>query len=259
MSKPFLIAGPCSLTDLEACKKIARELKRLEKEYDVEVIFKGSIKKANRSRVDSFSTIGYENALKILSVIKNTFGFKITTDIHEIVDLKAPGFLDVVDWIQIPAFLCRQTELIQAAAATGKVVTIKKGQFMSPENMLNAVEKAKGAQEVFVIERGTTFGYGDLIVDVRSIPRMKKLGLKVVMDCTHSVQMPNSSAGITGGDPSMIESMVKYGSVMGADGLFIEVYPEPSESKSDAGSILALNELEPILKQAIRIYSSKND
>lgn len=217
-------------------------------------ILKGSYRKANRSRIDSFSGIGDEKALKILRKAGEAFGVPALTDIHS--DEEAAMAAEYVDVLQIPAFLCRQTSLLQAAAATGKVVNIKKGQFLSPEAMRFAVDKVvdSGNPNVALTERGTTFGYQDLVVDFRSIPLMKEFGKPVVLDCTHSLQQPNQTTGVTGGQPALIETIAKAGIATGADGLFIETHPRLQEAKSDAANMLRLDLLEPMLERLLRLH-----
>ena len=252
MSKLKLIAGPCIIEDKILTYEIAEYLKKLADELDIELVFKGSYKKANRTSLGSFTGINEKSALQILKDIANYNSVPVTTDVHESRDCKLVS--QYVDIIQIPAFLCRQTELLLAAGNTGLPVNIKKGQFMSPESMKYAQDKVKstGNNNVWVTERGTTFGYENLVVDMTSIPKMKMFNDNVIMDCTHSVQKPNQN-GITGGDPQMIETMALAAIAAGADGLFIEVHPEPHRSGSDAGSILQIEKLKPILEKCIKI------
>ena len=250
----FLIAGPCAIEGEEICFRIADKLVDITSRLDIPLFFKGSYRKANRSRLDSFTGIGDEKALAILEKIKNKFGVSVTTDIHTEEEASWAG--EVVDIIQIPAFLCRQTNLLVAAAKTQKIVNIKKGQFMSPESMRFAVTTVResGNPKALITERGTTFGYGDLIVDFRGIPTMKEMSnCPVVMDCTHSLQQPNQTSGVTGGRPEMIETMVKAAVAVGANGLFIETHPDPSNAKSDGANMLQIDELEDILIKAKRL------
>jgi len=250
----FLIAGPCAIEGEEICMNIAERLVDITTRLDIPLIFKGSYRKANRSRIDSFTGIGDETALKILEKVKATFDIPVTTDIHT--DQEAKWAASVVDILQIPAFLCRQTNLLVAAAKTGKIVNIKKGQFLSPEAMQFAVNKVKdsGNTQTMVTERGSTFGYGDLIVDFRGIPTMSQVcNSPVIMDCTHSLQQPNQTTGVTGGRPDMIETIVKGAIAVGADGLFIETHPDPSNAKSDGANMLQIDLLEDILVKAKRI------
>ncbi len=247
----ILIAGPCVVENKEITFTVAEELKKItEKIGGFEFIFKSSYKKANRSKLDSFSTLGKDKALRILAEVKEKFDLPILTDVHE--SYECQEVAEVVDYIQIPAFLCRQTDLLLSAGKTGKTVNIKKGQFMSPEAMKFAVEKVKstGNNKVWLTERGTTFGYNNLIVDMTAIPRMKKIGVPVIMDATHSVQIPNQTEGVTGGNPEMIETMVLSALAAGADGLFIETHPNPAQALSDAGSQLQLSRIEEILRKA---------
>ncbi len=251
---PFiLIAGPCAIENDQDPFAICERVKAIAEQYNMRYVFKGSYTKANRSKLDSFSGIGDEAALNILKQVGREFGVETITDIHESTDaeLVAP----FVDHLQIPAFLCRQTRLIQAAGATGKGVNIKKGQFLSPESMRFAHEKAatSGASEVWLTERGTTFGYHDLIVDATSIKRMKYHGAPVIMDCTHAVQKPNQTSGVTGGDPEMIETIAMHAVATGADGLFLEVHPDPSSAKSDPHTMLQIDKLEGILEKCMKI------
>lgn len=236
--------------------EIGEQVSAICDRLSIPFIFKGSYRKANRSRVDSFSGIGDEKALKILRKVGSTFGVPVTTDIHA--DEEAALAAEYVDVLQIPAFLCRQTSLLQAAAATGKVVNIKKGQFLSPEAMRFAVDKVvdSGNPQVVLTERGTTFGYQDLVVDFRGIPLMREYGMPVVMDCTHSLQQPNQSSGVTGGRPALIETIAKAAIAVGADGLFMETHPRPQESKSDAANMLPLQLLEPLLERLLRIHQA---
>lgn len=250
----FLIAGPCAVEGREICMRIAERLVDVTSKLNIPLIFKGSYRKANRSRVDSFTGIGDDEALQILADVKAEFGLSVTTDIHA--DAEASWAAEVVDILQIPAFLCRQTSLLVAAAATGKIVNIKKGQFMSPESMQYAVRKVtdSGNMQTMITDRGTSFGYGDLIVDFRGLPTMSKMCQSpVVMDCTHSLQQPNQTSGVTGGRPDMIETIVNAAVAVGADGLFIETHPDPSSALSDGANMLQIDQLEAILIKAIRV------
>lgn len=219
-------------------------------------IFKGSYKKANRSRLDSFTGIGDEKALDILKRVGEHYKIPVTTDIHTAEEAALAA--QAVDILQIPAFLCRQTDLLVAAAKTGKIVNIKKGQFLSPEAMQFAMQKVmdSGNENVLLTERGTTFGYQDLVVDYRGIPTMQNLGAKVVLDCTHSLQQPNQGSGVTGGRPSLIGTIAKAGIAVGVDGLFIETHPNPSLAKSDGANMLPLHHLETLLKQLVKIRTA---
>lgn len=250
----FLFAGPCAIESEDMAMYIAEHLKRITDELRIPFVFKGSYRKANRSRLDSFTGIGDINALKILNAVGRELDVPVVTDIH--LPEEAQMAADFVDILQIPAFLCRQTDLLIAAARTGKSVNIKKGQFLSPESMRFAVEKvrAAGNDSVAVTERGTTFGYGDLIVDFRGVPRMQE-GCKcpVIVDCTHSLQQPNTAGGVTGGCPEMIETIARAAVVTGADGLFMETHPRPAEAKSDGANMLRLDLLEPLLKRLVAI------
>lgn len=249
----FLIAGPCVLEDERMGFEIAEHIVNIAERLDIPYIFKASYKKANRSRVDSFTGIGDQKAIGILGEIGKTFNVPVLTDIHneKEAELAAP-FADV---LQIPAFLCRQTELLMAAGNTNRVVNIKKGQFLSPSAMGFAIDKVKagGNNKVIVTERGTTFGYGDLVVDFRGIPEMKGFGVPVVLDVTHSLQQPNQGTGVTGGLPHLIETMARAGIATGADGIFIETHPRPEAAKSDGANMLRLDKLEELLVLLQRI------
>lgn len=249
----FLLAGPCVVEEEGITLRIAEKLIDITDKLSMPLVFKGSFRKANRSRVDSFTGIGDEKALKILRKVKESFGVPTVTDIHE--SHEAAMAAEYVDILQIPAFLCRQTELLVAAAKTGKVVNIKKGQFLSPEAMKFAAQKVtdSGNDKVILTERGTTFGYGDLVVDYRGIPTMKEFGFPVVMDITHSLQQPNQSSGVTGGQPQLIETIAKAAVAVGVDGLFIETHPDPKSAKSDGANMLPLDQLEGLLVKLLKI------
>ncbi|MBK8194409.1 MAG: 3-deoxy-8-phosphooctulonate synthase [Lewinellaceae bacterium] len=249
----FLIAGPCAIEGEQMAFDIAGKVNEICTRLSIPYVFKGSYRKANRSKRDSFTGIGDEKALNILKAVGDHFDIPVTTDIHT--DAEAAMAAAYVDILQIPAFLCRQTSLLVAAAQTGKVVNIKKGQFVSPEAMRFAMEKVQeeGNQNVILTERGTTFGYQDLIVDFRGLPAMQSFGATVVLDCTHSLQQPNQSSGVTGGRPALIETIARAGIAVGADGLFIETHPRPSEAKSDGANMLPLDRLEGLLERLVRI------
>lgn len=249
----FLIAGPCAIEGEQMAFDIAGRVNEICTRLGIPYIFKGSYRKANRSKRDSFTGIGDEKALNILRAVGEQYGLPVTTDIHS--DPEAALAAQYVDMLQIPAFLCRQTSLLVAAAQTGKVVNIKKGQFVSPEAMRFAVEKVEeeGNPNVILTERGTTFGYQDLIVDFRGLPVMQSFGVPVVLDCTHSLQQPNQSSGVTGGRPALIETIARAGVAVGADGLFIETHPKPSEAKSDGANMLPLDRLEALLERLVSI------
>jgi 2-dehydro-3-deoxyphosphooctonate aldolase (KDO 8-P synthase) len=233
--------------------EIAEKVKNITSELKIPYIFKGSYKKANRSSIHSFTGIGDEKSLKILKKVADEFDLPVTTDIHT--DEEAAMAAEYVDILQIPAFLCRQTSLIAAAANTGKIINIKKGQFMSPESMSHAVLKVREChnEKVMLTERGTTFGYQDLVVDYRGIPLMKSFGVPVIMDCTHSLQQPNQASGVTGGKPALISTIAKAAIAVGADGIFIETHPNPTEAKSDAANMLPLEQLKSLLENLVRI------
>ena len=249
----FLLAGPCVIEGEDMALRIAEKITEITTRLQIPYVFKGSYRKANRSRLDSFTGIGDEKALKILRKVGETFGVPTVTDIHE--THEAAMAAEYVDVLQIPAFLCRQTDLLVAAARTGKIVNIKKGQFLSPGAMQFAAQKVvdAGNRQVMLTERGTTFGYTDLVVDYRGIPQMQAFGFPVVMDVTHSLQQPNQTSGVTGGMPALIETIAKAAIAVGADGLFIETHPEPAVAKSDGANMLRLDLLEGLLTRLIRI------
>ena len=254
MNTPFfLIAGPCVVEGEEITLSIAREIKKICAELEIPFYFKASYKKANRSSLNSFTGIGNDQALAVLAKVKADLDLPIVTDIHT--EIEAAWAAQVADVLQIPAFLCRQTDLLVAAAKTGKIVNIKKGQFMSPEAMRFAVEKvrAAGNDQVLITERGTSFGYTDLVVDFRGIKEMKKNGCPVVFDATHSLQQPNQPKGVTGGRPDLIETMAKAAVAVGFDGLFMETHPEPSKALSDGANMLPLDQLHDLLVRLLRI------
>jgi 2-dehydro-3-deoxyphosphooctonate aldolase (KDO 8-P synthase) len=249
----FLMAGPCVIESEEMALLIAEKISEITHRLHIPYIFKGSYRKANRSRIDSFTGIGDEKALKILRKVSETFGIPTVTDIHE--SAEAVIAAEYADVLQIPAFLCRQTDLLIAAARTGKIVNIKKGQFLAPSAMQYAAQKVvdAGNKHVMITERGVTFGYTDLVVDYRSIPQMQQFGFPVIMDVTHSLQQPNQSSGVTGGMPGLIETIAKAAIAVGADGLFIETHPEPGKAKSDGANMLRLDLLESLLLKLVRI------
>ena len=251
----FLIAGPCAIESEEMAFKICEEINDVAKEFEINFVFKGSFKKANRSKLDSFTGIGDQKALEILKKVGNEFSVPTTTDIHEIEHAEYAA--DYVDILQIPAFLARQTDLIVAAAKTGKIVNIKKGQFMSPESMSFAVQKIKdsGNNDILITERGSTFGYQDLVVDFRGIPKMKKFA-PVILDVTHSLQQPNQSSGVTGGQPELIETIAKAGIASGVDGIFIETHHNPSQAKSDGKNMLKLDQLRTLIEKLIKLKNA---
>lgn len=249
----FLIAGPCAIEGEQMAFDIAGQVSEWCEQLAIPYIFKGSYRKANRSRGDSFSGIGDEKALAILRAVGDAFDVPVTTDIHS--EPEAALAAQSVDVLQIPAFLCRQTSLLVAAAQTGKLVNIKKGQFVSPESMQFARQKVldAGNPRVWLTERGSMFGYSDLIVDFRSVPIMQAFGSPVVVDCTHSLQQPNQSSGVTGGRPSLIATIARAAVAVGADGLFIETHPQPAEAKSDGANMLPLRQLRPLLEELVAI------
>ena len=253
----FLIAGPCAIEGEEMALEIAEKINAITQKLEIPFIFKGSFKKANRSRIDSFTGIGNEKALAILKKVGDTFDIPTLTDIHEANDAALAA--QYVDVLQIPAFLVRQTDLVVAAAQTGKVVNLKKGQFMSPESMQFAVQKVKdsGNQSAWITDRGTQFGYTDLIVDFRGLPAMREIA-PTVLDVTHSLQQPNQSSGVTGGRPALIETIARAGIVNHVDGLFIETHPNPSVAKSDGANMLPLEQLEGLLQRLVEIRKVVN-
>ncbi|HZH70043.1 MAG TPA: 3-deoxy-8-phosphooctulonate synthase [Flavobacteriaceae bacterium] len=253
----FLLAGPCAIESEDMAMRIAEKVISITDKLEIPYIFKGSFKKANRSRIDSFTGIGDEKALKILKKVSETFDVPTVTDIHEVSDAAmAAAYVDV---LQIPAFLVRQTDLVVAAANTGKVVNLKKGQFMSPESMKHAVKKVtdSGNEQVMVTDRGTMFGYQDMIVDFRGIPTMREFA-PVVLDVTHSLQQPNQSSGVTGGRPDMIATIAKAGIAVGVDGIFIETHFDPANAKSDGANMLDLKYLEKLLTDLTSIRKTIN-
>ena len=252
----LLIAGPCAIEGEQIAVDIAGRIREITNRLQMPFVFKGSYRKANRSRIDSFTGIGDERALSILKNIGDKMDLPTTTDIHA--DEEAAIAAAAVDILQIPAFLCRQTNLLIAAARTNKIVNVKKGQFLSAESMKHVYNKLKdsGNEQIILTERGTFFGYQDLVVDYRTIPIMQSLGAKVILDCTHSLQQPNQNIGITGGRPEMIETIAKAGVAVGVDGLFLETHPKPSEAKSDGANMLNLDLLEPLLERLLGIRAA---
>lgn len=255
----FVMAGPCVVENEEVMMRVAEKACAVTDTLKIPYIFKASYRKANRSRLDSFSGIGDEKALKLLAKVRSEFGVPTVTDIHN--PEEAAMAAEYVDVLQIPAFLCRQTDLLVAAAKTGKVVNIKKGQFLAPEAMAFAAGKVHdaGNPNIMLTDRGTTFGYHDLIVDMRSIPTMQSTGYPVVMDITHSLQQPNTTSGVTGGLPAMIETIARAAVAVGTDGLFIETHPDPSVAKSDGANMLPLEQLEQLLTRLCRIRATINE
>jgi 2-dehydro-3-deoxyphosphooctonate aldolase (KDO 8-P synthase) len=253
----FLLAGPCAIEGEDMAMRIAEKVLEITNKLEIPYIFKGSFKKANRSRIDSFTGIGDEKALKILRKVSETFKIPTVTDIHGVSDAAmAAAYVDV---LQIPAFLVRQTDLVVAAAKTGKVVNLKKGQFMSPEAMGHAVQKVKdtGSDKAWITDRGTMFGYQDMVVDFRGIPTMKQYA-PVILDVTHSLQQPNQSTGVTGGRPEMISTIARAGIATGADGLFIETHFDPANAKSDGANMLDIVNLEKLLTDLVAIRKTVN-
>lgn len=253
----LLLAGPCVIEGEEMAMRIAEKVVSITHKLQIPYVFKGSFKKANRSRVDSFTGIGDEKALKILKKVSETFHIPTVTDIHETTD--APLAAEYVDVLQIPAFLVRQTDLVIAAAHTGKTINLKKGQFMSPESMKHAVQKVldSGNDKVMITDRGSMFGYQDLIVDFRGIPVMKQYA-PVVLDITHSLQQPNQNSGVTGGRPEMIATIARAGIAAGVDGIFLETHFDLENAKSDGANMLLLDKLEKLLTDLVAIRKTMN-
>ncbi len=258
MKQLILIAGPCAIESRNLSFEIAEQIKSLCQQYNIRYIFKASYRKANRTRIDSFTGIGDDKALDILTDIKNRLKLEVLTDVHESHEVKQVAPL--VDFLQIPAFLCRQTQLLLAAGHSGKGIHIKKGQFLSPEAMRWPIEKIRstGNNNVMICERGNSFGYNELIVDATSVHRLKKHKTPVIMDCTHALQKPNQRRGITGGNPQLVQTLALSAIATGADGLFIETHPEPAKARSDAHSMLPLNQLENILRKSRAIQDALN-
>ncbi len=256
----FLLAGPCVIEGEDMAMDLAENLMKISSDLDIPYIFKGSYRKANRSRIDSFTGIGDEKALKILRKVRDTFKIPVVTDIHSAQEADIAA--EYVDILQIPAFLCRQTELLVAAAKTGKMVNIKKGQFLSPSAMKFACGKVResGNNNIAVTERGTFFGYGDLVVDMRGIPVMKKeCECPVIMDITHSLQQPNGADGVSGGLPALISTIAKSGLAAGADGIFLETHRNPAQAKSDGANMLPLSQAENLLKNLTILRKALNE
>lgn len=249
----FLIAGPCVIEDTDSPFAICEQLVDITNRLHIPFAFKASYRKANRSRIGSFTGIGDEKALQVLADIHSTFQIPVVTDIHT--DQEAAIAAQYVDVLQIPAFLCRQTSLLQAAAATGRCVNIKKGQFMAARPMAHAVEKVlqSGNNNVMLTDRGTTFGYNDLIVDFRNVPKMQECNVPVLVDITHSLQEPNQDSGVSGGDPTMISTIARAAIAVGCDGLFMETHPNPALAKSDGANMLPLHKVEPLMKQLVAL------
>ena len=254
----FLLAGPCVIESEEIVMRTAERIRLVSDKLQIPFILKGSYRKANRSRIDSFSGIGDEKALRILDKARRELEVPVVTDIHSAEE--AAMAAEWVDVLQIPAFLCRQTDILVAAARTGKAVNIKKGQFLAPESMRFAAQKVidSGNEKVMLTDRGTMFGYQDLIVDFRAIPEMQRTGLNVIMDITHSLQQPNQQSGVTGGRPDLIETIARAAIVNGADGLFLETHPDPAHAKSDGANMLRLDLLEPLMTRLTEIRKTIN-
>ena len=255
----FLMAGPCVVEDETTPLRIAEKIAAITEKLQIPFVFKASYRKANRSRIDSFTGIGDDRALKVLQKVREQFDVPIITDIHT--PQEAVKVAEYADILQIPAFLCRQTELLVAAAETGRTINIKKGQFLSPHAMKFAAQKVidSGNSRVVLTERGTSFGYQDLLVDMRSIPIMKRTNLPVVLDITHSLQQPNQASGVTGGHPELIETIAKSGIAAGADGIFVETHTNPEEALSDGANMLHIDYLEGLLKKLQAVHRAIRD
>ena len=254
----FLLAGPCVIEGEKMALEIAEKIAAITNRLGIPYVFKGSYRKANRSRIDSYTGIGDIEALKVLAKVRNTFGVPVVTDIHSASE--ADMAAEYVDMLQIPAFLCRQTDILVAAAKTGLDVNVKKGQFLSPEAMQFAVQYVRdaGNDNVAITERGVTFGYQDLVVDFRGIPVMRSFGCPVILDATHSLQQPNQTCGVTGGRPELIETIARAGIATGADGLFLETHPDPAHAKSDGANMLPLDRLEGLLERLTVLRQAVN-
>ena len=256
-AKLLLIAGPCSLESMDICEAVATELVRIQKACpELQIIFKGSYDKANRTSLSSPRGPGLEKGLEMLADIRTRFGFPVLTDFHS--EAEAPAVGRVVDILQVPAFLCRQTDLLVAAARTGKVVNVKKGQFLSPNEMRYVVDKLEGsdAREIWLTERGTTFGYQNLVVDMRNFPQLKALGHPVIFDATHSVQMPGAGQGTTSGKREFVPPLARAAIASGADGLFVETHPDPDQAISDGPNQVPLDQLETVLQPVLAIWKA---
>ena len=249
----FLIAGPCAIEEENMVMEIAKKILSITNKLEIPFIFKGSYRKANRSRLDSFTGIGDMEALKILKKVGKSYNIPTITDIHTAKEAAIAA--QYVDVLQIPAFLCRQTDLLVAAAKTRKVINIKKGQFLSPKSMKHVINKVKesGNNTIMLTDRGTMFGYQDMVIDYRGIPTMQSFGVPVVLDITHSLQKPNQNSGVTGGNPDMIETIAKAGIAVGTDGIFLETHPNPNEARSDGTNMLILDKLEDLLTKLVKI------
>jgi len=249
----FLIAGPCVIEEEKMVMEIAKKIVSITNKLEIPFIFKGSYRKANRSRLDSFTGIGDMEALKILKKVGKSYNIPTITDIHTAKEAAIAA--QYVDVLQIPAFLCRQTDLLVAAAKTRKVINIKKGQFLSPKSMKHVINKVKesGNNTIMLTDRGTMFGYQDMVIDYRGIPTMQSFGVPVVLDITHSLQKPNQNSGVTGGNPDMIETIAKAGIAVGTDGIFLETHPSPTEARSDGANMLILDKLEDLLTKLVKM------
>jgi 2-dehydro-3-deoxyphosphooctonate aldolase (KDO 8-P synthase) len=254
----FLLAGPCAIEGETMAMNIAERIAKITDDLKIPFVFKGSYRKANRSRLDSFTGIGDEKALKILRKVSETFDIPTITDFHSAAE--AAMAAEYVDILQVPAFLCRQTDILVAAAQTGKTINIKKGQFLAPEAMIFAINKVResGNPNIMITDRGTMFGYQDLIIDYRGIPAMQKMDVPVVLDITHSLQQPNQSSGVTGGKPEMIETVARAGIATGCDGIFLETHSDPGSAKSDGANMLHLDHLQNLLTKLVAIRKTIN-
>lgn len=257
MKKQFiLLSGPCVIENKTTPFIVAEKVLGICQKLGIQYVFKSSFKKANRTSLNSFTGIGFDEAMEILASVKKEFGVPVVTDVHETIEV--PAVAQVADYLQIPAFLCRQTDLLIECGKSGRYVNIKKGQFSSPESMKFAVDKVRstGNDKILLTERGTTFGYHDLVVDFRNVPIMQSLGVPVILDATHSLQQPNQGSGVTGGLPQFIETICKAGIAAGVNGLFIETHPKPEEALSDGKNMLQLDKMEALLEKCMRVYEA---
>lgn len=256
MDKMILLAGPCAMESKDICFQVAETMAEIVQEYPVDYYFKTSFDKANRTSIDSFRGLGMEEGLRILSEVKKEYGFRIVTDIHEA--WQADPVAEVADIIQIPAFLCRQTDLLVAAAKTGKIVNVKKAQFLAPWDMKNVVNKleASGTKKIMLCERGSSFGYNYFVVDMTSIPTMKEFGYPVLFDATHSVQRPGGLGSASGGNRTMVPYLAKAALAAGADGLFMEIHPDPDKALSDGPNMIALNDVDAFIGSVLKVYEA---
>lgn len=256
MNKMFLLAGPCSMESRDVCFKTADIMRSISEKYPIDFFFKTSFDKANRTSISSYRGLGMEKGLKILQEVKDTFGLRIVTDIHE--SYQAEPVAEVADIIQIPAFLCRQTDLLASAAKTKKIINVKKAQFLAPWDMKNVVDKLVdcGAEKILLCERGTSFGYNSFVVDMTSFPQMKEFGFPVIFDATHSVQKPGGLGTSSGGNRAMVPYLAKAAIAAGADGLFMEIHPNPDTALCDGPNMIPLTDVEELISSVLKVYES---